>query len=402
MGAVVVAAGCADLIGADWGRYAPGGGEGATGSSGGGAAGSGGEGGGGGAAAGNGGGGAAGSGGEAAGCGPNGDGGSDAGAGGGPVASMAPSCRALETRCGPDRISCCDSRLVDGGVYTRGNPEDETEQQRAIVNDFWLDTYEITVGRFREFVEAGKGTRESPPEVGAGEHPALPGSGWQDGYMQFLQPDKETLMAELRKCTPADRDTCRALGARCSTWTDGVVSEDDERLPMNCITWHEAMAFCAWDGGRLPTEAEWNYAAAGGDEGRTYPWGDTADEDRAVFGCHGFTEASGGSCTIADLLPVGSRSSGDEATSGDGRWGQADLAGSLWEWTLDWYSDDYPTSSQRCDLCDNCANLTAASGRVMRGGGFDDDLENLTTSNRLPGKPAERYYGFGARCARDR
>ncbi|WP_437852395.1 formylglycine-generating enzyme family protein [Sorangium sp. So ce363] len=419
MGALV-AAGCSDLIGADWERYKPGGGEGAAAGSGGGAAagssgegaaaGNGGEGaaagsGGEGAASGSGGeGAAAGSGGEAGGCGLNGDGGSGAGAGGGPISSMAPSCLTMATRCGPDGISCCDSRLVDGGAYTRSY-EDATgsaEQRRAIVNDFWLDTYEITVGRFREFVEAGKGTRESPPEAGAGEHPALPGSGWKDSFVQFLQPDTETLMVELRKCTPPDRDTCSAIGARCSTWSDTVESDDDERRPMNCITWHEAMAFCAWDGGRLPTEAEWSYAAVGGDEERSYPWGDTADEDRAVFGCYGYTEASGRPCTIADLLPVGSRSSGDEATSGDGKWGQADLAGSLWEWTLDGYSDEYPISSQRCDLCDNCANLTAGSERVMRGGCFDDDIENLTTSHRLPGKPAERYYGLGARCARDR
>ncbi len=75
---------------------------------------------------------------------------------------MTPSCLTLTTRCGPDGISCCDSRPVDGGAYTRSY-EDATgsaEQRRAIVNDFWLDTYEITVGRFREFIEAGERNAE--------------------------------------------------------------------------------------------------------------------------------------------------------------------------------------------------------------------------------------------------
>ncbi|WP_438032749.1 formylglycine-generating enzyme family protein [Sorangium sp. So ce204] len=437
MGALV-AAGCSDLIGADWGRYSRGGGEGAAAGSGGEtaagsggetaagsggetAAGSGGEtaaggggegaatgGGGEGAATGSGGEGAAtGSGGEGAATGGGGEGAATgsggAGAGGGPVAS-APSCRDLETRCGPDQISCCDSRLVYGGAHTRRYTRNHVEatgssaQKQASVNDFWLDTYEITVGRFREFVEAGKGTQESPPAVNAGRHPALAGSGWQTSFKQYLQPNKATLMAELKKCTPPGVDTCSAIGDPCSTWTDSAGSDDDERRPMNCITWHEAMAFCAWDGGRLPTEAEWHYAAAGGDEERAYPWGDTFVDNHAVFGCYGVTESSGGPCTIGDILTVGAASS----EGGDGRWGQADLAGSLWEWTLDGYSNSYAISSGGLDRCDDCANLTDTADRVIHGGSFEDDPDRLMASERLPSKPAERYYGIGARCARDR
>ncbi|WP_437793867.1 formylglycine-generating enzyme family protein [Sorangium sp. So ce693] len=149
---------------------------------------------------------------------------------------------------------------------------------------------------------------------------------------------------------------------------------------------------------RRPSEAEWHYAAAGGDEERTYPWGDTFVDNHAVFGCYGATESSGGPCTIGDILKVGAGSS----EGGDGRWGQADLAGSLWEWTLDGYSNSYTISSGDIDHCDNCANLTDTGDRVIHGGSFEDDPDRLMASERLPSKPAERYYGIGARCARDR
>jgi formylglycine-generating enzyme required for sulfatase activity len=152
---------------------------------------------------------------------------------------------------------------------------------------------------------------------------------------------------------------------------------------MNCVDWYVASAFCIWDGGRLPTEAEWNYAAAGGDQQRYYPWSDpptdeTIDETRAA---------------LANPLPVGSKS-----PAGDGRWGQADLAGNLAEWVLDYGYNllDYPVP------CVDCANTVEPSdgSRGFRGGSFGAAPEDNYTG--LPGSivPEARLVTLGLRCAR--
>ncbi|WP_437644236.1 formylglycine-generating enzyme family protein [Sorangium sp. So ce362] len=284
-----------------------------------------------------------------------------------------PSCVGLAETCGPaGNESCCASaEAVPGGTFNRGNDP----AYPATVNGFLLDRFEVTVGRFRRFVEAYPG---SMPAAGAGRHPLIDGSGWDTRWDGNLPADAAALTAAV-KCN-----------STYQTWR--ATNEGTEHLPMNCLSWYVAFAFCAWDGARLPTEAEWNYAAAGGSEQREYPWSNpaastTIDGSHAVYECTGDGSASG-ACVFSDLQPVGSRS-----TRGDGRWGQANLAGSMYEWVLDWYT----TYS---DECNDCANTISASFRVLRGGGFTDDASLLLSSARSNLVPSFRYSYIGARCAR--
>lgn len=297
------------------------------------------------------------------------------------------SCMALAPACGSTgTATCCGSPLVAGGVVFRGYDvgtdgafPDMTNA--ATVGDFRIDRYEVTVGRFRAFVAAGMGTQQSPPTAGAGARTldGLPNrGGWDATWNPNLAATTGALVAALA-C-----DTQRA------TWTDAPGA--NEGMAMNCVTWYEAMAFCVWDGGYLPTEAEWNYVAAGGSEQRAYPWS-SPPSSLAL------------DCSYANLLYytnycVGSPSfglvdrAGNHSPKGDGRWAHGDLVGNLAEWTLDAYAAAYPNP------CDNCANLTGAS-RVLRGGGFGNSNQMIRVAFRGTGMlPTTRSITAGWRCAR--
>lgn len=122
-----------------------------------------------------------------------------------------------------------------------------------------------------------------------------------------------------------------------------------------------------------------------------YPWGAAPpDNTYAVYGC--MADGSPGSCTgSTDILSVGSKS-----PKGDGKWGQADLAGSVCEWNLDWYVDPYGPSCTDCSTVDQ----GTASSRVIRGCGWFSDASALLSSARLNNPPTDHVNYIGVRCAR--
>jgi formylglycine-generating enzyme required for sulfatase activity len=295
------------------------------------------------------------------------------------------SCIGLPSTCGPaGNDSCCASPEVAGGTYDRsydvaGDINSGNMSYPATISDFRLDRYEVTVGRFRSFVSAGMGTQNRLPAAGAGAHPRIAGSGWDASWNTQLAPSTAALIAAV-KCD-----------ATFQTWTDAPAGNEDR--PMNCITWYEAMAFCAWDGGYLPTEAEWNYAAAGGDQQRAYPWSSpagslTLDASRASY-WDGVDCVGDGmpDCALTDLVAVGSR------PAGDGRWGQSDLAGNVIEWALD-AGAPYPVP------CADCAILTPETHRAIRGGSFADGPNQLRTGAHIHLPASDRIGLTGVRCAR--
>jgi formylglycine-generating enzyme required for sulfatase activity len=307
------------------------------------------------------------------------------------------------TDCGAAAENCCASPLVTGGTFDRTYGGDAGADP-ATASSFRLDKYEITVGRFRQYVSylVNGG---APPADGSGKHthvnggaglviadvPALDGGatyeyGWLSSWWDQFIPTGAAAAT-----TWNNKLTCYPQSTPFATWTPSV--GPNENLPLNCLTWPEAYAFCIWDGGFLPSIAEWKYATMGGSDQRQYPWGSqdpgTASQ-YAIYGCLFPSGVQGVNCTsAANFAPVG------HTTLGAGRWGQFDLVGNVGEWSMDFWS-----MTGFYSPCIDCVDLSATGPRYQDGFSAADDTSLLQYAAGVYVDPGELNTEFGARCAR--
>lgn len=295
-------------------------------------------------------------------------GGGQGGEGNGPLDDSAPSCAALsKTACRGE--SCCTKLPVPGCTGCDGTDGKYT------VSPLELDKYEVTVGRFRAFVEAYEG----PPANGTGAHPKVAGSGWLADWNGHMATDSAALASAM------EFRECKLMTVR--TWTKEPGA--NEQKPANCLNWYEAFAFCAWDGGFLPSELDWQAAATGGNENRMYAWaGTTLDADHALYGACDTGVSS--KCDLSSILEVGSK------PAGAGKWGHLDLIGSVWEWILDSPNDSKLPVSQPCT---DCASLGVSNYRSIRGGSWAEDASYQSSTRRVSDPSDSTWYNVGIRCA---
>lgn len=267
--------------------------------------------------------------------------------------------------------SCCTGIVVPGCTAC-SVPQDAT----STVTPFVLDKYEVTVGRFRRFADD-----YAVPGSGDGAHPTIMNSGWDPTWSGLLPAERNELIDgnHLKKC-----------GAT-STWTDDA--GPNEQKPINCITWYEAFAFCAWDGGFMPTEQQWQYAAGGGTENRYVTWSTedpapTPTANEVLFGSCGNGITT--DCDLDTILDVGSK------PDGAARWGHLDMLGSMWEWNLDFRGPVFPPAAP----CDDCANLGSTGYRVIRGASWFEDVSWINVPRRHEDPPEGVWNNVGIRCAR--
>ena len=177
--------------------------------------------------------------------------------------------------------------------------------------------------------------------------------------------------------TEATVGMLRAAGSAVPEQPDWSTSPDQ---PVVIVNWDESRAFCEALGGRLPTEAEWEYAARGELDGAVFPWG--SDDPSYDDG-----DATGAAFEGGMARPVGS--------FGANGYGLHDMAGNVWEWVATVYVG-YPN-----EAVTDPAGPASGLVRSVRGGSYGDDSGYLRVSNRNPVDPAGEHFNLGFRCARD-
>lgn len=199
----------------------------------------------------------------------------------------------------------------------------------------------------------------------------------------FQMSKTAVTVEQYAECVIQGRCAAPGTGGHCNWGRTG------RRLhPVNCVDWHQAAAYAEFKGARLPTEAEWEYAASGGGRNQQYPWGnEPASCDRAVM-----QDESGMGCGAGGTLPVCSRPEGNTPE------GLCDMAGNVAQWVQDKYQDSYSGAPSDGRAFEGEGNL-----RVARGGSYEEPrVSRLRVDARRGafGGLVDRYESIGFRLAR--
>ncbi len=232
-------------------------------------------------------------------------------------------------------------------------------------------------------------------EKGVGEWVLIPGGTFNMGSNDFswAQPVHrvtvrtfemtKTLVTveQYKACVDAGACTAPDTGDYCNWGQSGR-----GKHPINCVDWHQAQAYAEWAGGRLPSEAEWEYAARSGGRDWKYPWGnENATCKRAVM-----YDGRNYGCGRKSTWPVCSKPRGNTTQ------GLCDMAGNVREWIQDWYHDSYngaPTDGSAWEK-------PTGSSRVARGGSWRNNAGYVRSAFRFFDDPAKRYVNLGFRLAK--
>jgi formylglycine-generating enzyme required for sulfatase activity len=262
--------------------------------------------------------------------------------------------RALKDLVKDEVVAGAEMVLIPGGSFEMGNhfgdgDGDELPVHTVELDEFYMDVHEVTVGQFREFVN-------------------------QSGYSyDFNRADERG--RTVAKHSPADN------------------------YPMVFVNWIDATAYAKWAGKRLPTEAEWEYAARGGLKGKRYPWGsgDPTGKECNFADTNADAFLRGIDPDWADLdvddghaftAPVGSF-----AANG---YGLYDMAGNVQEWCADWHGSDYYSESPASNPTGPASSPN--DERVLRGGSWTSNTDYLRVDNRYHFLPKSRKSTRGFRC----
>jgi sulfatase modifying factor 1 len=275
-----------------------------------------------------------------------------------------------------------------GGTFLMGsedtdvNPGDGEGPVRAVtVAPFAIDAHCVTNERFAAFVDA-TGYRTEAERFG-----------WSYVFAVFLS-------GELRRISPRPKNTPWWCGVQGAYWAapEGPGSDLSGRSdhPVVHVSWTDASTFCRWEGSRLPTEAEWEYAARGGLEGKRFPWGDEltpGGEHRCNIWQGRFPSRNTAEDGYLGTAPV-------TAYQPNG-YGLYNVAGNVWEWC----ADRWTTTPSRAEAsCATPAEPRHGAARVLRGGSYlchDSYCNRYRVAARTSNSPDSSSGNTGFRVARN-
>lgn len=255
---------------------------------------------------------------------------------------------------------------IEGGRFMMGDDDGmpfETPAHLVEVDSFWIDEHEVTVGQFAQFVEA-TGYKTDAEKFGwsgvfnfeTGSWKRVDGADWRhpEGLSSTATPDK----------------------------------------PVCHVSWFDAQAYAKWAGKRLPTEAEFEFAARGGLEGRKYAWGDVLKPDGRLMANYWQ-----GSFPDRNLNEDGFLSRAPVKSFAPNGYGLYDMTGNVWEWTADWFDPMYYAISPS----KNPRGADGGSERSIRGGSYlcaDNFCSNYRVAGRSHSPPDSGLSNLGFRCAK--
>ncbi|MBA3273594.1 MAG: formylglycine-generating enzyme family protein [Chthoniobacterales bacterium] len=261
-----------------------------------------------------------------------------------------------------------DMVLLAGGAFDMGTNDGQTYERpvhRVSLKPYWIDKREVAVRDFKKFVDVTGFITEAEK------------FGWSGVF------------------TPAARDWGRVDGANWHHPEGPNAAAAEMNEPVTHISYADATAYAEWAGKRLPTEAEFEFAARGGHERRIYAWGN----DLTPAGMHlannwqgVFPENDLGSDDFKSVAPVGSYPPND--------YGLYDITGNVWEWCSDWFSEDYYRNSP----ADNPKGPDFGQERVQRGGSWlcsENYCVGYRVASRQKTAPDSGLNNLGFRCVRD-
>lgn len=300
---------------------------------------------------------------------------------------------------------------IPGGEFIMGTDSDlgrpeEKPAHRVRVDGFWMDQTEVTNAQFRKFVEATGyvTTAEKPADA------KLLASQMPPGYT----PKEEDLVAGSLVFGPPSHPVplddfrlwWKLVPGACWRHPEGPGSNLDGKddHPVVHVSWDDAVAFAKWAGKRLPTEAEWEFAARGGLEEKPYVWGDEKPSDTAIF-----ANTWQGNFPNENTAKDGYERTAPVKSFKPNAYQLYDMAGNVWEWCSDWYQHDlYAKRMDQGLIVNPLGPLTSfhperpyQSMRVQRGGSFlccDSYCSRYRPSAREGGSPDASAEHLGFRC----